>query len=77
MYSNKALLFYGIKWCLVMEVVLKDTVTHFSITSSSNKSTIIIQLLAADGLLFIELLHMQPTLIFSLHAALLLTACAL
>ncbi len=40
-----------------MEVILKDTVTHFSITPSSNKSMIIIHLLAADGLLFIELLY--------------------
>lgn len=49
-----------------MKVILKDTVTHFSITPSSNKSMIIIHLLAADGLLFIELLYIQPTLIHCL-----------
>lgn len=47
-----------------MEVILKDTVTHFSITPSSNKSMIIIYLLAADGLLFIVTLH--PAHSFSL-----------
>lgn len=44
-----------------MEVILKDTVTHFSINPSSNKSMIIIHILSTDGLLFIELLHIQPS----------------
>lgn len=46
----------------MMEVILKDTVTHFPITPYSNKSLIIIHLLAADGLLFIELLYIQHPL---------------
>lgn len=62
----------------MMEVILKDTVTHFSITPCSNKGLIIIHLLASDGLLFIELLYIQPPLLRSMSSFLFFSlSCAL